>query len=495
MRAVLGLVLAWFVWLHPVAPPAPPGCGMSAPASQSRVELYDDRDPYDKLVQWAGVVTPEFRLWPHTERILRAIAPAIHGEPLRVWLCVPPRFGKTESVLQLASFLVCHYPVAVGYAAYGDELANDASERMKLMVGRAGYRLKPGRARLDFWEVDGRGRFISRGIGSGWTGLGLDVLIPDDLIKGDEAARSGLQRDKAWNGLTRDVASRRDRKAESAIMGIGTRWHSDDPGGRIISGAFAEKFDVVTMPAINPDGTALCPEVLPIAELDKEKARDPGAFWSLYMQDPRPDGQAMFREPSRFDLQPWLRANRDLMHTFRWAIALDPAATASTSADHSAAVLLAMQGVGDDAQAWVVDLMHQRAEVPDIIQATLRMRSQWAAKGATAEIGVEAVGGFKAVPQMMRRMAPNVNVREIRAAADKFTRAQPLTWPWNSRRVHVPSDAPWADKLIDQMMRFTGLDDPQDDIVDAMAHAWTMLERRRPELVRGPRKIELHGLG
>ena len=64
------------------------------------------------------------------------------------------------------------------------------------------------------------------------TGEGLDIGVIDDPIKGREAASSLLMRDKTWHWLTDDFLPRfADNGAMLLIM---TRWHLDDPAGRLI---------------------------------------------------------------------------------------------------------------------------------------------------------------------------------------------------------------------------------------------------------------------
>lgn len=75
-------------------------------------------------------------------------------------------------------------------------------------------------------------------------------------------------------------------------------------------------------------------------------------------------------------------------------------------------------------------------------------------------------------------------------SSDKYTRAQPVASAWNDGRVMVPSDAPWANSFVSEVLAFTGLGDPHDDQVDALAHAFNSLYRARPPLVRGEREVD-----
>ena len=64
------------------------------------------------------------------------------------------------------------------------------------------------------------------------NGMGLDLGVIDDPIKGRAEAQSEVTREKTWNWLTDDVLSRFSEHA--GLIMIMTRWHVDDPAGRLI---------------------------------------------------------------------------------------------------------------------------------------------------------------------------------------------------------------------------------------------------------------------
>jgi predicted phage terminase large subunit-like protein len=99
-------------------------------------------------------------------------------------------------------------------------------------------------------------------------------------------------------------------------------------------------------------------------------------------------------------------------------------------------------------------------------------------------VGVEAVAGFKAVPQMLRNEDPSLKVLEIIPLGDKWLRAQNAASAWNEGRLHVPVDRPWAKPLIAEVTDFS----PRakvDDRVDTIAHGWNTLYQAKPPRKRG----------
>lgn len=431
-----------------------------------------------------------------------AMEPLRFGFPVYENLNGPPRFGKTTSFNLIAAKMVSHSHFNFGYAPYGDALAEEQSDNVKRIVRDTGYHILKGRDRKDEWIVEETGsRLRFAGVEAGWTGKGFDWIHFDDPLKGRNESRSAAVRKSVWSSMYSDLRTRLDDWLHGSFSCMQTRWHIDDPSGRILAGGFGFPFNHTKLAALRPDGTSLDPRRFPLDVLARIRSGGEGEcsgeydWWSLYMQEPRPEGSALFREPKRFDLAAFLNDPQRPLSSYRWALGVDPAATAKTSADHSAAILIAFEGTGADTRAWVVDVFHQQVEIPELVNAIVRMRRQWADRGAAARVGVESVAGFKAVPQMMRRVMPAESVIDIRAASDKFTRAQPVAMAWNEGRVMVPDHAPWADKLIHQCSLFTGLEDPHDDLVDALAHAFTMQWKSRPELVRGLQPLRIHTMG
>src|SRR5204862_133625 len=103
-----------------------------------------------------------------------------------------------------------------------------------------------------------------------------------------------------------------------------------------------------------------------------------------------------------------------------------------------------------------------------------------------APIAVEAVGGFKAVPQMLRNLDKRLHVIEAPTLGDKFTRALPVSAAWNDPdggRVRVPQEADWLNDFLNEVEKFTGVKDAKDDQVDALAHAYNAAQTLMPTVV------------
>jgi hypothetical protein len=130
------------------------------------------------------------------------------------------------------------------------------------------------------------------GRGGPFAGHGASLLVIDDPLKNAAEARSKLVRDATFEWYLADARTR--VHAGGAIILISTRWHEDDPAGRILRQGDVEPWDVLSLSAIaeidesfRREGGALWPEVYDLSELEKIRNEIGAAnFISLYQQHP-----------------------------------------------------------------------------------------------------------------------------------------------------------------------------------------------------------------
>jgi phage terminase large subunit-like protein len=119
-------------------------------------------------------------------------------------------------------------------------------------------------------------------------------------------------------------------------------------------------------------------------------------------------------------------------------------------------------------RAAILEVYRKQKTIPDFVSDALEFQSRWPG----AEIVIEAVAGFKSVPDLLLDIDPTLPVKGITPLGDKFQRAQPYAAAWNGGRVLVPVGAPWVKAYVQELKVFTGVNDLKDDQVDASAHAW-----------------------
>lgn len=405
---------------------------------------------------------------------------------------MPPRFGKTTTFKAAVAYrMACDPADQHMYAASGDGLATDFAIGTRRMALRAGVTLARDQKAVQHFATAYGGGLKSASIFGDLVGRGVTgIAIGDDLLRTREAAESKLMRDKTFDSLRDNLYTRLSPGTGASLFLPATRWHEDDPHGRLERDGWGETWENVIIPAVTtPDGVptdeitddclALCPERgFDLTWARKALARGPYGFWSLYQQQPRPRGGQMFAEPARFDLERWLAAGG--LDGWRLVMALDPAATAKTSSDYSAGGVLALRGQGDVTEARPIAHFRVQEPLPRVVERCLVWQRRYG-----IPLWVEGFAQAAAYPDLIRSIFPGIDVRAIPRhlmKGGKLERATPWSVAWNDvgdaaagrdPRVQVPCGEGWSG-YIDEHRDFTGVNDAHDDQVDWTAHAWNL---------------------
>lgn len=416
-------------------------------------------------------------------------------------ISMPPRLGKSTSVRAGVVYRMVRDPSCQNfYVTFGDGLATDFAYRARKLAMVARLPLASDRANVHDWKLDGLdGGLMSTTVGGQITGRGTrgGVIVADDLIKGREAAESKLVRDKTWSYFTDDMLTRRDDNRASVLV-PGTRWHPDDPIGRILRDDLGEEWDHVKLPAVvdaitgEPiDGGNRGQDFDPAHHVPiwseggkdlewarKERAKGAHRWWSLYQQEPRSrDGKIFEHEPARFNLDAFT-----LGDGWRLNFTIDPAGTAKTSSDYWAGVVTALRGYGDACEGRALAKFHLQAKLAAVLRAAKSIRETY-----PIPLRIECVGGFALLPDSISMIDPLMPVEPIPRhflRGDKMARATAYADAWNSGRFAVPLGDDW-DEYIDEHLEFTGINDAHDDQVDASAHGWNLGWRGESEALIG----------
>ena len=170
------------------------------------------------------------------------------GKRPKLIIEAPPQHGKSVQVIEFISWLAGHDPDAKTiYTSFSERLGIRANLRLQrifdsekykqvfttrlntsTVVAISGQYLR-NREILEYVNQDGY--FRNTTIRGAITGESLDIGIIDDPLKGREEAQSHTIRNKTWDWLTDDFLTR--FSDEAALLIIGTRWHIDDPIGRL----------------------------------------------------------------------------------------------------------------------------------------------------------------------------------------------------------------------------------------------------------------------
>lgn len=409
----------------------------------------------------------------HAKPIIRLIERAQRGERMRVCFSMPPRHVKTETVLRSIAWWLSRAPANThAYFSYNEHQGQSKSRKARAYARMAGVNIKVDSDSVTEWRTSVGGGLLAGGVGSGLTGQGISgALWVDDPFKDRVAADSPIIRERVWEWFNEVGITRLE---QASVFCFHTRWHKDDLIGRLEEQG---GWIIVNIPAIAEGNDVLGRAVgealwdrFPLPELEAIRSQiGEFSFAALYQGRPRPRGGTVFRDPHYYDPATFN------MTGCRLVLAGDPAASAKTSADYSAAVVLAVRGSKEKTVAHVLRVYRNQVTVPQFGRDLLALQREF---GNTA-INVEAVGAFKAIAQMLKEVNPALRIHEIHPKGDKFTRAQPVAAAWNEARVLVPSDNPaWLGPFLDEIEKFTGVNDAYDDQVDALAHAWNHVPGR-----------------
>lgn len=421
-------------------------------------------------------VSPQYRNVPKHLAPLYKLVNRTRHERVRALVSMPPRHGKSVTAHHAIAYRAYLDPASLNvYASYNADQAEPASSKIRQIALRAGANLS--RKKLVDWETEYGGGLRATSIGGGITGRGVNdgLAVLDDLIKGWEQANSVGERDKVWNWIRADLMTRME--GIGSIIMFNTRWHPDDHFGRLAADGLGEEWEFINLPAISWEGQPVDEDSAPnyeplwlgIDPLDptregalrkykRLRALGDDTWESLFQGKPQRSTGEMFGAPSFYD--PALVKPEG--HVF---IACDPAASDKSKADYS--VMGAAVGVVRNGELWlyIVDWNRGQRKVPD----TVRMLNGFQSKWYGAPVHVEAVAGFKSVPQMLLDIDPSLDVREWLPKGDKKQRAEPAAAAWNRGRILLPQGAEWLKPYVSELREFNGKGAKKDDQVDVTA--------------------------
>lgn len=244
----------------------------------------------------------------------------------RLMIFAPPGSAKSTyaSVLFPAWFMGKHPTKSIIQGSYNDSLATRFGRRARNTfstdVHRSVFNVgvsKDVKAAGE-WATEKGGEYFTFGINAGVTGRRAHGIILDDLIKGRNEANSKTTRDSTWETYKSDVRTR--KFPDTWIIYIATRWHEDDPAGRILPANWngesgwvtakdGERWYVLCMVAVietkdeerkdplkRKVGEFLWPEWFTKKFFDQEKVTQGPYNWaSLYQQRPQPIEGGIFK--------------------------------------------------------------------------------------------------------------------------------------------------------------------------------------------------------
>lgn len=356
----------------------------------------------------------------------------------------------------VARHMIRHPGVRVAYGCYSLDLSMFFSEEVKDILTSAGVEIDRAHNSKEYWKLSNGSSFKAVAPGSGFTGRGADLIIIDDPYKGRTEAESGKTRETTWNWFAAVAITRRSPNA--SVILTHTRWNVEDLIGIV---AAKHNWPGIALPAIDDSGQALWPSEWSVEKLQQIKAIIGEYEWSsLYMGNPLPRGGAVFGPTHTYK-----PADFDGDKIKRTVIGIDLAYTKKVHADYSVAVVLSE---GESGNFYIRDVRRKQCEASEFAGVLRELRTEYNSPPIYWSVG----GTEKAVAELFRNSF-KIPVKDIPAKDDKFVRSQAVAARWNAGKVLMPStDASWSRFFLAEVLAFSGLDDPHDDCVDALAAAF-----------------------
>jgi predicted phage terminase large subunit-like protein len=302
------------------------------------------------------------------------------------------------------------------------------------------------------------------------TGRGGNFVIIDDPMKPQEAY-SEAARDNVKQWYSSTLLTRLDDKTQDAIVVVMQRLHVDDLVGYLLEQggwthlnlpAIAEVESVVplspTRSHLRRVGDLLHPVREPREVLDELK-RSMGSldFAAQYQQEPVADGGNLIKwNWLQFYDRPPSRQPGD-----RIIVSWDTAMSSSELASYSVCVVLQVRGE----TVFVLDVLHNRLEYPDLRRAVLDMHHRWRNFVNDYALLIEDKGSGMSLIQDLRR--DNIRAIAVAPQGDKPMRMNAQTARIEAGAVSLPRTAPWLDEFRREILAFPA--GRHSDQVDALS--------------------------
>lgn len=290
----------------------------------------------------------------------------------------PPRHGKSRTAGLFVEWVLGRNPAEkIMTGSYNNILSATFAKNVRNAIQEVkaddnitvysdifpNVRIKRGDAAMDMWSLDGGyNSYLATSPSGTATGFGCSLLIIDDIIKNAEEAYNETAKEKSWLWFTNTMLSRLEEGGK--ILIIMTRWASDDLAGRAIE-HFGEAAKVITMKALQPDGTMLCDEILSRRSYE-EKVRAMGADIASanYQQEPIDLKGQLYSSFKTYDRIPVDINGNPLFTAIR-----NYTDTADTGSDYLCSIVYGVY----NGEAHVLDLLYTKDAMEETEPATAAM--------------------------------------------------------------------------------------------------------------------------
>ncbi len=411
----------------------------------------------------------------HHRIVCDALMDVFHGRRKNLLINIPPRYSKTElAIVAFASWALGRVPdCEFIHCSSTADLASENSSKVKRVVTFPEYRhifprtrLKRGSNAADHWKTTENGVFYAKGAEGQITGFGAGkkradfggAILADDLHKALEVRHEKARKD-VINFFVEVLLSRRNDPRTPMIV-IGQRLNEDDIANFLLNNGTGEHFDLICLPAIQADGSALWPAMHTLERLQMMSLATPYMFSGQYQQQPSPLQGNIFK-PYNMPVIDALPIN------IEWVRAWDFAGT-EDDGDYTVGALI---GKAKNNAIIIGDIVRLQGS-PDVVLNTLKNTAARDGLHVKIKIPQDPGQAGKAQAQAYTRQLPEYHVISEPVTGDKLHRATPLAAQVNVGNVSMVK-GPWNQDVINEMRMFPN--GKHDDIIDAAADGYNTL--------------------
>ena len=473
---------------------------------------------WDQVLVVSKALFPLYNVW---DRIYK-------GEQVFALIEAPPRHGKSTNCFYAFSRHLKKYPKhLIGYGTYNGVFAASQSRIARSLAEKCGVwsaeiqeesssRFEAAQT-ISHWQTHEGGGAKFFGRGTSVLGSGFNVALIDDPIKNHAEAESESVLNDCWNWALASVFNRLE--PGGSFIGMHQRWTEADLIGRFkarIESGYADapaevraaldkhggiNWTIVTLKAIQDDGTPLMPERFDLLALLRIRVEVTDFWWfAQYMQDPRPASGRMFPEAypvwqtmvDSFGEEQGLSIRGEFVPVPAFpdnsflVFGIDTAGSESVNADFTAVALLLCwyeydpQTKRPELRADVLRVWQERLKSPDVVT--------WVASiikdVPSAMVAFEMQSEGRAQGEFLKQDYPELQIDGIKTHQSKRLRAGPMANAAGRGRLRLPAHgAAWVAPYRSQASKFTGQEGKKDDMVDAGVHAWN---KARSSIPMGP---------
>ena len=243
------------------------------------------------------------------------------------------------------------------------------------------------------------------------------------------------------------------------------RLHEGDMTGFCLNDGTGEEWEHLCLPVLDENYNPLWPMKHDYDQIMTIKKADNRTFFGQYMQDPRPDEGAIFKEH-------WFEIVEALPQMKRIVRAWDRAATEKSSKNKDPDFTCGLK-LGEDFKGnfYVIDLKREQLGPFDVEQLTLNTAR---ADGVNTRIKLFQDPGSAGVHEIASyvKLLSGFDIEIEKISKDKMTAARPVSSQCQAGNVKILK-AKWNKIFIEELISFP--DAAHDDIVDTLSSAYNCL--------------------